>query len=205
MTPRAELQQLPHNFFVWQAYDRQLKTDLCSSAVTTQQGIFLIDPIPLEDGALKELRQGGTVAGVIVTNANHLRASHHFSTDFGVPIFTRNESISPSFPPDVTVVEDGTTISPELTVISIEGAAPGEIALYFAEHGGTLVLGDALINFEPYGFTFLPRKYCSNQKQMRCSLRKLGRCRFDKLLFAHGAPILSEGDARLQRLLNEGV
>jgi len=67
--------------------------------------------------------------------------------------------------------------------------------------GGTLIVGDALINFESYGFTFLPAKYCSNQKQMRRSLRKLLDYRAQRMLFAHGTPILSDASERLRGLL----
>ncbi len=89
----------------------------------------------------------------------------------------------------------------DLEVIEIEGAVAGEIALYRPVDGGTMIIGDALINFEPYGFTFLPPKYCLDQKQMRRSLRKLVSYSFKRLLFAHGTPILSGAGDRLRQLL----
>jgi glyoxylase-like metal-dependent hydrolase (beta-lactamase superfamily II) len=98
-------------------------------------------------------------------------------------------------------VADGSEICDELRVIGIEGAAPGEIILHYAPGGGTLIIGDALINFEPYGFTFLPNKYCSREKEMRRSLRKLLDYKTERILFAHGTPILSGASDRLQRLL----
>jgi len=52
---------------------------------------------------------------------------------------------------------NGAAIGGELEVIEIEGAVAGEIALYYASNGGTLIVGDALINFEPYSFSLLPR------------------------------------------------
>jgi len=90
-------------------------------------------------------------------------------------------------------------------VIAIEGAAPGEIVLHYASNGGTLIVGDALINFEPYGFTFLPGKYCSNEKEMRRSLRKLLDYKAERILFAHGTPILSGASDRLQKLLDSNL
>jgi glyoxylase-like metal-dependent hydrolase (beta-lactamase superfamily II) len=78
----------------------------------------------------------------------------------------------------------------------------GEIALFHEPDGGTLIVGDALIHFEPYGFTFLPAKYCVDQKKMRRSLGKLRRCEADRILFAHGTPILSGAVDRLNALLD---
>ena len=46
------------------------------------------------------------------------------------------------------------------TGIGIDGGPAGEMALHYDQGAGTIVLGDALINFEPYGFGFLPPKYC---------------------------------------------
>ncbi len=198
MTKNAELQQIAPDLFFWQAYDQKVKADLSSAAITTRKGTFLIDPIPLTDVGVDRLRQAGPVAGVIVTNINHLRASDQFAERFDVPIYARRES----FPARMATIDDGAQICDALEIIAIEGAAAGEIVLYSSKHGGALILGDALIHFEPYGFAFLPRKYCANEKKMRRSLRKLLGRRSERILFAHGTPILSQATARLQELLD---
>ena len=104
----------------------------------------------------------------------------------------------------INEVEDGSELARDVTVVSIDGAAPGEIALWSGVDGGTVVIGDALINFGAHGFTFLPGKYCSNARLLRKSLRKLLDYRFECLLFAHGLPILSHGRSRLEQLLQQG-
>jgi hypothetical protein len=75
--------------------------------------------------------------------------------------------------------------------------------LYCPDHGGSIIVGDALIHFDPYGFTFLPAKYCTNHKEMRHSLRKLLHYRAERMFFAHGTPILSKAGERLKHLLND--
>jgi hypothetical protein len=143
-----------------------------------------------------------SVAGIIVTNSNHHRASAKFAADFSVPIFGHGEAFLRQAPLQFKRIADGDKIHDKLTAIGIEGAAEGEIVLHYAPDGGTFIIGDALINFEPYGFTFLPAKYCSNQKQMRQSLRRLLDYKAERMLFAHGAPILSDGSERLRSLLD---
>ena len=90
-------------------------------------------------------------------------------------------------------------------MIGIEGAAAGELILHYPSNSGTLIVGDALINFEPYGFTFLPMKYCSNEKEMRRSLQKLLDYKAERMLFAHGMPILSGASDRLRALLDSDL
>ncbi len=138
-----------------------------------------------------------------MTNSNHHRVSAQFADQFSAPIFARCETFPDKTPSRFSSVADGDKISDELRVIGIGGAATGEVVLHYAPNGGTLIVGDALINFEPYGFAFLPGKYCSNQKQMRRSLRKLLDYKAERMLFAHGMPILSGAGERLRALLGD--
>jgi len=151
------------------------------------------------------LAQLGAVAGIVLTNANHERAAAQFFNRFSLPIFGRPESLAALKGKATIEAVEGKKIGGELDVIPIEGAAPGEIALYHPGNGGTLIVGDALINFEPYGFALLPPKYCRNEKEMRRSLLQLLLRPTERLLFAHGTPILSGGTARLRRLLDSDL
>jgi len=202
MTIARDFDQLCHRLFIWQNYDPAAKTDLFSSAITTCAGIYLVDPIPLEPSQLPRLREQSPVAGIVVTNANHQRAATRYSDELSAPIFAHRDSFPDKKPSRLAEIENGTKICDELEVVVIDGAVAGEIALYQPPHGGTIVIGDALINFEPYGFAFLPRKYCANEKEMRRSLRKLLTRKAERMLFAHGTPILCGATGRLQKLLD---
>ena len=169
----------------------------------TSDGAYLVDPIPLKSEALDELVNSGRVAGVIVTNSNHYRVFAQFARQFSVPIFAHRDTFPDRLPSQFRNVADGHEICGELRSIGIEGAVPGEIVLHYAPDGGTLIVGDALINFESYGFTFLPGKYCSNEKEMRRSLRRLLDYKAERILFAHSTPILSGASNRLQALLSD--
>lgn len=200
MIEAADLVSLGGLLWLWQAYDPAVKADLSSSAAQCGGRLFLIDPIPLAPPPLAELTAHGTVGGVLVTNSNHPRAAAAFARQLGATIFAA-EPVIHEFADAKTQPIAGGEIMPGLAAIPIEGAASGEMAFHFADSGGTLVIGDALINFEPYGLTLLPAKYCSNQRQMRGSLRPLLDWPFERLLFAHGSPILCSARARLETLL----
>jgi hypothetical protein len=141
-------------------------------------------------------------AAVLVTNGNHHRAAMELACQLGVPIFAADSVVAEFAAPNAKSIDDGGEILSGVAAMAIVGAASGETAFHFAENGGTVVLGDALINVEPYGFALLPAKYCSDQKQMRRSLRRLLDWPFERLLFAHGTPILVSARERLERLLS---
>jgi glyoxylase-like metal-dependent hydrolase (beta-lactamase superfamily II) len=198
--PRAlELEPVVPGIFLWRYHDPSIKTDLFSTGLQTKSGTFLIDPILLAPAAMAGLNH---VVGIIVTNENHARAATQFAEKFRVPIHA--EATVAALLPGSTRVDLKSRFAPGLRALPVDGAAAGEIAIYWQEEKGTMVMGDALINFEPHGFTFLPPKYCSDFKLMRSSLTKLLDYSFDRMLFSHGEPILSHARKRLEALLRAG-
>ena len=199
--PALDFDRITPYLCVWHGYDPAVKAELYSTCLATSDGAYPIDPIPLQNEALAELIGFGRVTGIIVTNSNHYRASAQFARQFSAPIFARCDAFPDEAAQQFRSVADGDEICNGLRVIGIEGAAAGEMILHYASNNGTLIVGDALINLEPYGFTFLPPKYCSNEKEMRRSLRKLLDYKAERILFAHGTPILSGVSDRLRGLL----
>jgi glyoxylase-like metal-dependent hydrolase (beta-lactamase superfamily II) len=202
MVPSAEFHRLSSSLFIWQGYDPTVKVDVSSTGLGTTAGVVLIDPFAADSLPLEEALASIQVVGVVATNANHARACTAFAGRFAVSVFAQREAQTGLDLPRVVELAAGGRHWEEVAVIRIEGAAPGEIALYNASDDGVIIIGDALINFGAHGFTFLPARYCSNAKQMRKSLRQLLDYRFERILFAHGMPILRHGHARLQELLH---
>ncbi len=203
MNASPELQSVAPGLAIWQAFDASAKADLFSTAVRCPRGTLLVDPIPLAGGARDELLALGPVVQIVVTNANHWRSSVAWAEALNIGI-SGHISLAETATPDFTPLAHGHRILETIEVIVVEGAAPGEIALHHPGQSGSLILGDALIHFPPYGFTFLPAKYCTDHKRMRQSLRQLLDYKAERILFAHGTPILSKARSRLEELLNDG-
>jgi len=195
----TEFACIPPGFALWHTYDPKIKAELFSSALAAGNGLTIFDPIALPTAHRTDLESLGRVAGIVITNANHLRDAATFAHFYSAQIFAPPEL--PGELPYRRNLHDGLAIGP-LRVIRMEGAADGEFTLYHPDDGGTLITGDALINFDPYGFTLLPRKYCADQKQMIRSLRKLLDLDFSRIFFAHGNPIMIRARERLEALLN---
>ena len=205
MSPAPDVDLVAPGVFIWQNYDPAVKADLFSTAIQTEAGLFIVDPIELDERAVHFLTKGRKVAGIIISSANHIRAAREFALNFSVGVLAHPElALNSKFGVDVALSENERPAR-DLRVIFIEGAAIGEIALHCEREEGTLILGDALINFGSQGFDFLPAKYCSNAKQMRRSLKKLLDLDFERIFFAHGMPILASARAQLGALLNKNA
>lgn len=202
MPPSAdEILFLPPHFALWHAYDRVAKVELFSTAVATTDGLVVVDPINLESSARSEFEALGPIASIVISNANHRRASDLFRNDYAAPVFAPAELDNEDF--TASKLAEGAING--LQIMAVDGAAPGEFAIYDRRDGGTLIIGDALINFDPYGFDFLPFKYCTNHKVMIRSLKRFLDFEFERLLFAHGSPITSRAKERFESLLHEAL
>lgn len=204
MPVASEIEPVAPGVILWRFYDPAVKADLFSTAITSPAGTYLVDPIPLAPEANAQLHAGAAVVGIIVTNENHERAAGRFAEEFRVPIHLHPALLDGTVLQRIQPIQDHSALAPGLLAIPIDGAPPGEIAVYSNADGGTLIIGDALINFEPHGFGFLPARYCSNAKRMRRSLPRLLDYSFERMLFAHGTPILKGARRRLEDLLQQG-
>jgi glyoxylase-like metal-dependent hydrolase (beta-lactamase superfamily II) len=201
MALAQEIDQVAPGIAVWQVYDPAVKADLFSTALETPSGTYLVDPVELKAEAWQTLEEHPKMAGVIVTNENHDRAARLFADRFSVPIYLHAGLAKALAHPRTVELRDGESIEPKLTAIAIPGAPAGEIGLHYDADGGTLIVGDALINLEPHGFGLLPAKYCRDFKAMRRALPRLLDHAFKRMLFAHGTPILSGARTKLEQLL----
>lgn len=201
MLQAADTQPLTPALTIWQAYDPAVKAELYSTSIRVDNRLFLVDPIPLAPDALDQLTALASISSVIVTNMNHARAAGSFAAKSGAAILASAVTANALFDVEILPVAAGDQVGGRIEVIAIEGAAEGEIALHFKDDGGAIVVGDGLIHFEPNGFALLPAKYCSDQKLMRRSLRQLLDFSFERLLFAHGTPIVSSARSKLEALL----
>lgn len=196
-----EIEQVAAGVLIWRAYDPIVKADLFSTAIGVGSRNYVIDPIDLAPQAMADLQNRRPIAGIIITNENHERAAGRFAEKFRVPIHLHADLLPATSLTAVQPIQDQDVLDREITIVALEGGPAGEIAVHSGTDSGTMVIGDALINVEPYGFAILPAKYCSNPKTLRRSLPTLLDYSFERMLFAHGTPILSGARQRLEELL----
>jgi glyoxylase-like metal-dependent hydrolase (beta-lactamase superfamily II) len=200
MRPVDEIQQVNDRLVFWQGYDPAVKVDLSSYSYLTPAGWALIDPIPLREEVLDEWSGRQKIAAILLTNANHERASADYRKKSGARILAHVKSQG-AFTLDVDQwIQDGEDAY-GLAAIHLPGFVEGEIALHAPEAGGVMMMGDALINLQSTGFTLLPDKYCDDPKLARKSLQKLLQFSFEVMTFAHGLPIIAGARRQLEQLL----
>ena len=199
MKPVPEYATVRPGLFHWQGYEPAVKCDCSSTAIVTSSGLIFIDPIPLDEEALKEMvaESFSAPAAVVLTSGNHQRESLDLAKRLGIPVF------APADAGDDIIADQrfrsGDSVA-GMESITLPGFGPGETALL---HEGTLIFGDALINLEPEGLRLLPEKYREDKKRSLRSLVALEELKPEVLLFAHGHPIIQSASSRLLGCLAE--
>jgi len=193
MKPVFEFSTIRSGLFSWQGYESTVKCDCSSSAIVTPSGLIFIDPIPLEEEALREMvaESFSTPSAVIITNGNHQRDSLRFARRFGIPVFAPQDSGD-------DIIADSRFVPGEsvagMDTLPLPGFAPGESVLLY---DGILIFGDALLNLEPEGLRLLPEKYRGDTGLSLRSLPELKNLGPKIILFAHGTPILQNASEKL--------
>jgi hypothetical protein len=196
---------------VWRVYDEQVRAEMSCLATheTDEDRRLIIDPLLDVVPEIMRLVEGSPMLTVILTNANHERGVHLLSETCRVHnqpyrIFAPISGAEDAYENlDQSWIDLQSEPLPEpFRSLPLPGFGPGETAVYDPRDGGTLHLGDALINLPKYGFTFLPEKYCVDFPAGCQALRRLLSEPFERMTFAHGAPLTENANQRLKNILD---
>ena len=163
-----------------------------------EEGV-LIDPIAPPEGV--DWFDGRDVAEIVLTNRHHTRGAFDLQDRLGVPIRAPRTGMS-DLPADrVQPYDFGDELSGGIRTHAITETWPDETALEIPRHRA-VAIADGVTNYDGLGFFpdfLLGDDPEAEKERLREGFARLvAEVDFDHLLFAHGAPILGDGRARLR-------
>ena len=193
-----------------------LKVPSAMHIVKAGEETVLIDPFVLSESEAEALDVLGKPAFILITGTWHLRDAEAYGKRYGAKILANREAV----PKLVIAVDDafgdGETLPGGLTAITMFGTTPGETVFQHNPEAGTLITGDALMNFQPgergllmrligfpEGLDTMPKLFMKDKKLAAESYQKLLDYDFDQILVSHGAPILSGAKEMLRIILEK--
>jgi hypothetical protein len=163
----------------------------------------LIDPMRPDGGDVRPER-------IVLSTRHHIRDSE----SFGVPILCHESGLHDfEGGPEVQGFSWGDKLAADVTALEVDAISPDETALLIeAGDAGALLIADAAMHYMD-DVHFVPDQYMVDEGDdpepvKAAILEALGRLLdqpFDALLFAHGAPILSDGKDALRRFVEHGA
>jgi glyoxylase-like metal-dependent hydrolase (beta-lactamase superfamily II) len=168
-----------------------------SHALRADEGVVLIDPLPLAPGALAAL---GPVAAICLTASVHQRSSWRLRRELGVPVWAPALSRQVEEEPDGRYSE-GDVLPGGLLAIFTPGAGTTQHSLLAERDGGVLFTADLFMR-EPGGvLELVPAQYMHDQAEARRSAARLLELEFAVLCPGHGAPETTDAKGAIRRAL----
>jgi glyoxylase-like metal-dependent hydrolase (beta-lactamase superfamily II) len=181
----------------WSVQDDRIDFVSTAHAVAAEDGVVLIDPLPLASDALAGL---GDVAAICLTAGTHQRSAWRYRRELGAPVHAPALSRLIEEEPDVRY-GDGDELPGGLRAIFTPGAGTTQHTFLLDRDGGVAFVPDLLANVPERGLRIIPDEYMHDPEEARRSIRKLLELEFSVLCLNHGAPFMDDPKGAIRALL----
>ncbi|MBI1929252.1 hypothetical protein HYR99_34025 [Candidatus Poribacteria bacterium] len=193
-----------------------VKVSSAMHVIKAGEEVILIDPFTLPGAETEALERLGKPTLILITTTWHTRDAESYRKRYGAKILANRAAVPKLGIAVDDAFGDGETLLAGLTTIEMPGTATGETIFRREQGGGTLIAGDALMNFPPgerglimrlIGFHenlgTMPKLFMKDKKLAAESYQKLLDYDFDHILVSHGSPILSRAKKKLRVALEK--
>jgi glyoxylase-like metal-dependent hydrolase (beta-lactamase superfamily II) len=193
----TDVRQVVPGVWTWSVHDDRIDFVSASYAVSSEEGTVLIDPLPLEDDALRRL---GDAAAICLTTSSHQRSAWRLRRALGARVWAPALARQVEEEPDERYSEDD-ALPAGMRPIFTPGAGTTQHTFLLDRDGGVAFVPDLFV-LPPGGeLTLVPEQYAHDVEQARRSVEKLLQLPFAALCLGHGAPVLDDPKARMRAAL----
>jgi glyoxylase-like metal-dependent hydrolase (beta-lactamase superfamily II) len=169
-------------------------------AVRVDEGVVLVDPLPLAEDALDSL---GPVSAICLTASVHQRSSWRLRRELGVRVWAPALTRAAEEEPDVRYKE-GDRLPGDLLAFFTPGAGTTQHSLLLERHGGVLFTPDLFAHEDGEGLRMVPGQYMHDPAEAQRSAEKLLDLDFAVLCTGHGAPVTDDPKSAIRAAIAAG-
>lgn len=186
----------------WSWFSQEKQIDFNGLFLTVGEHRVLVDPPPMTAEDKLQIRKGGRVDYILLTNRDHEREASVYQAEFGCQVMVPEADASQMTIKADKTYKDGELLPGGIWAIHLtDQKSPGESALFLQRWKGILIVGDALIGKPPGSLTMLPSEKYADAAKAREGLRRLLKYHFDAILVGDGAVILTGAKPAVERAL----
>jgi hypothetical protein len=183
--------------WTWSVHDDRIDFVSTAHAVVGDDGVVLIDPLPLAAEALAGL---GEVTAICLTAGTHQRSAWRLRGELGVPVYAPALSRLIDEEPD-TRYGDGDELPGGLRAVFTPGAGTTQHTFLLERNGGVAFVPDLFTHLPERGLRMVWDEYMHDPEEARRSARKLLDLPLAVLCFDHGAPLEDDPKGAIRALL----
>jgi hypothetical protein len=200
------MREILPGIFHWTTFHEGIGSIVHSYFVAATNLPLVIDPRVPDEG-LTWFTHKTPPQHILLTNRLHYRHSGRFARAFGAKIWA-HQAGKKAFGVGrhkARLFKHGARLPSGILALKVGALCPEETAFHIPLHGGILSIGDALIR-EGGRLSFVPDFLMGEDPEgvkrgLKQAFRRLLRCKFDHMLFAHGTPLIGGAKKALKRFL----
>jgi glyoxylase-like metal-dependent hydrolase (beta-lactamase superfamily II) len=166
-------------------------------AVRGDDGVVLIDPLPLADEAMSGL---GEVSAICLTTSSHQRSAWRLRRELRVPVWAPTASQEVEEEPDERYSE-GDAMPGGLRAIFTPGAGTTQHSFLLDTAGGVLFTPDIFVRPGGQALALIPSEHAHDPEQARRTAEGLLALDFAVLCTGHGTPVTDDPKSAIRRAL----
>lgn len=168
------MKQLLPGIWQWSWFSDEKKLDFNGLLLTVGEHHVLVDPPPMTADTMAQIRTGGQVDYILITNRDHAREAVTYQKEFRCQVLVPEvDAPQMEIKADKTY-KDGELLPGGIWIIHLKDQkSPGECALFLQQGKGVMIVGDALIGKTPGTLTMLPAEKYADAAKARQGLRRL--------------------------------
>jgi len=196
------MKQLLPGIWQWSWFSDEKKLDFNGLLLTVGEHHVLVDPPPMTADTMAQIRTGGQVDYILITNRDHAREAVTFQKEFRCQVLVPEVDAPQMEIKANKTYKDGELLPGGIWIVHLKDQkSPGECALFLQQGKGVMIVGDALIGKTPGTLAMLPAEKYADAAKARQGLRRLLNYNFDTILVGDGSSIMTGAKQAVERTL----
>ena len=197
------MKQVLPGVWQWSSFSEEKQLDFNGLFLTVGEHRILVDPPPMTAEDVLQVRGGGPVDYIVLTNRDHEREAARYQKELQCQVMVPAADAPHMAITAERTYKDGELLPGGIWVIHLQDQkSPGESALFLQQGKGVMIVGDALIGKPPGFVNMLPAEKYEDATKAREGLRRLLKYSFDTLLCGDGAAVMTGARQAVERALN---
>ena len=198
------MKQLLPGIWEWSWFSQEKQLDFNGHFLLIGEHRVLIDPPVMTAESMAQVKKGGQMDYILLTNRDHEREAATYQREFGCQVMVPEADASQMTIKAGKTYKDGELLPGGIWVIHLKDQkSPGESALFIQQGKGVVMVGDALIGKPQGSLMMLAAEKYADAGKAREGLRRLLKYNFDTILVGDGSSILTGAKQAVERLLQK--